>query len=341
MEGSSELQSIPLNDREWWTSLDEGYWQALLRHGEVAPGSVPPVEVQEPLTGLESEPALSLGEHESRPPDAKGQSGLDEWQVAQDAMERGDIFRLKVCGANRGGLLVSWNGLQGFVPASHLQTMPRNLDLHGRMIELSNRIGDSVTVRLIEVDPTQKRLVFSERSAQSGSRPPLAILSALCPGDVCHGTVTNLTTFGAFVDLGGIEGLIHISELSWDRVQHPRDVLQPNQEVDVYVLGINPEEKRIALSLKRLRPDPWEDLELRFQVGELIQGTVTNVVNFGAFVRVEEGLEGLVHITELAEGTFMHPRNVVHEGDQVRVRILNIDSAEHRLGLSLRQASDA
>lgn len=337
MERSSGQQLVPLDDREWWTSLDEGYWQALLQYGEVAPESAPPVEFLDPLTGSDSEQASAPA------PDTDGQSNNeipsehDEWQVAQDALEEGKIFRLKVSGANRGGLLVNWNGLQGFVPASHLQTMPRNLDPYGRVAELSNRIGDSLVARLIEVDPTQKRLVFSERSAQAGSRPPLTILNNLCPGDVCHGTVTNLTTFGAFVDLGGIEGLIHISELSWDRVQHPRDVLRPDQEIDVFVMGINPEEKRIALSLKRLRPDPWEDLESRYEVGELVDGTVTNVVNFGAFVRIQEGLEGLIHITELAEGSFMHPRNVVREGDEVRVRILNIDSAEHRMGLSLRQ----
>jgi small subunit ribosomal protein S1 len=153
--------------------------------------------------------------------------------------------------------------------------------------------------------------------------------------------VTNLTTFGAFVDLGGVEGLIHISELSWDRVRHPNDVLHPGQEIQVHVLGVNPGEKRIALSLKRLRPDPWLDVAQRYQVGSVVEGIVTNVVSFGAFVRVEEGLEGLIHISELAEGNFLHPRNVVHEGDRVRVRVLRVDSANHRLGLSLRQVHDS
>jgi small subunit ribosomal protein S1 len=150
--------------------------------------------------------------------------------------------------------------------------------------------------------------------------------------------VTNLTTFGAFVDLGGVEGLIHISELSWDRVRHPSDVVHPGQKVETYVLAVNPEQKRIALSLKRLRPNPWAEAEARYHVGDLIDGVITNVVSFGAFVRVEEGVEGLIHISELAEGNFLHPRNVVREGDVIQVRVLNVDAVNHRLGLSLRQA---
>lgn len=317
--------------------MDEGYWQALLQHGEIAPEIAPPANPHETFSSLGFELESSPDETPSGAQEGGERKEEDEWQAAQLAMDRGDIFCLNVSGANRGGLLVGWNGLQGFVPASHLNDMPRQSDSQDRMLALSCRIGDPLKVRLIEVDALQKRLVFSERAAQSGSRPAAAILSALCPGDVCRGTVTNLTTFGAFVDLGGIEGLIHISEISWDRVRHPRDVLSPDQEIGVFVLGINPEERRIALSLKRLRPDPWQDLETRYQVGQSITGTVTNVVSFGAFVRIEEGLEGLIHISELAEGSFMHPRNVVHEGDSVQVRVLNIDSAQHRLGLSLRQ----
>jgi small subunit ribosomal protein S1 len=151
--------------------------------------------------------------------------------------------------------------------------------------------------------------------------------------------VTNLCSFGAFVDLGGVEGLVHISELSWGRVDHPSDVLQVGQEADVYVLNVDRAKKRIGLSLKRLLPDPWSSVEDRYVEGQLVQGLITNVVSFGAFARIEEGLEGLIHVSELAEGDFMHPRNVVKEGDMVTVRIVNIDSANHRLGLSLRQVS--
>jgi small subunit ribosomal protein S1 len=184
-------------------------------------------------------------------------------------------------------------------------------------------------------------LVFSERAALSGSTSPLSVLNALKPGDMCKGRITNLTSFGAFVDLGGVEGLIHISEISWDRVRHPGDVLRPGQDVQVRVLGVNPDERRIALSLKRMRPDPWTGVDSRFRLGEILEGTITNVVNFGAFVRVEEGLEGLIHVSELAEGSFLHPRNIVREGDRVRVRVIKIDPDKHHLGLSLRQAHGA
>jgi small subunit ribosomal protein S1 len=265
----------------------------------------------------------------------------EDWQSAYLALTQGDSFCLKISGANRGGVLVDWNGLQGFIPASHLKEMPRCQDPHERATELAGRIGDTVTVRMIEVDAEQRKLVFSERAAISDTTLPADIWDTLRPADVCQGTVTNLTSFGAFVDLGGIEGLVHISEISWDRVHHPGDALYPGQEVQVYVLGVNPGEKRIALSLKRLRPDPWSQVVSHYQVGEVIEGTITNVVSFGAFVRVEEGVEGLIHISELAEGSFLHPRNVVHEGDQVRVRVLKIDPVKHHLGLSLRQAHAA
>lgn len=327
-------------DAGWWTSVDEGYWQALLEQGEIAPEFAQPPDPPNEIHGpkAESPPMNAAGE-----PAVDGgavASGDNGWKAAQEALDRGQLFRLTVSGANRGGLLVDWNGLQGFVPASHLKAMPRSHDPGERMLELAQYIGAAVGVRLIEVDPQQNRLVFSERASAS-DLPPTALLNSLNPGDVCQGVVTNLTAFGAFVDLGGVEGLVHISELSWDRVRSPGDVLQGGQEVEVHVLGVNPDEGRVALSLKRLRPNPWLDVESRYYSGQVIEGVVTNVVSFGAFVRVEEGVEGLVHISELAEGSFLHPRNVVREGDAVRVKVLNVDSANQRLGLSLRQANEA
>jgi len=171
-------------------------------------------------------------------------------------------------------------------------------------------------------------------SSQPGQRAD--ILSNLEAGTVCEGVVTNLCDFGAFVDLGGIEGLIHISELSWGRVNHPRDVLSSGQHVKAYIMSVEPSEERIALSLKRLQPDPWQTVEERYNVGQIVEGVVTNVVDFGAFACIEEGLEGLIHISELAEGQFLHPRNVVAEGERIQARILNIDGRARRLGLSLR-----
>lgn len=341
MEAILDSQQAPADELDWWASPDEDYWRVLLEQGQIASETVAPAEPHEVFSTLGIEPERDSPNSGSTLERDSASGQADKWEVAQRALEREELFCLRASGANRGGLLVSWNGLQGFVPASHLREMPRNLDPEERASELAGRIGESVTVRLIEVDPQQGQLVFSERAATQPSPPSTDILRTLKPGDTCRGTVTNLTTFGAFVDLGGIEGLIHVSELSWERVRHPSDVLEPGQEVEVYVLGVNPGEERVALSLKRLRPDPWIEARSRYQVGQLIEGTVTNVVNFGAFVRIEDGLEGLIHISELAEGNFLHPRNVVREGDVVQVRVLNIDPAKHRMGLSLRQAHSA
>lgn len=345
MQKAVDPRQASWGDREWWTSIDEGYWQALLTQGEIAPEAVPPAELHEVFRILDVESQASSSQELSakeRPEVvlAFAPGAEDGWKVAQHALDQGEVFCLRVAGVNRGGLLVDWNGVQGFVPASHLKEMPRRQSPNERVEELTRYIGESITVRLIEVDPRQNRLVFSERATLAHLSPAM-ILDSLRPGSVCRGIVTNLTSFGAFVDLGGIEGLIHISEISWDRVHNAGDILQPGQQVEVYVLGVNPDEGRIALSLKRMRPNPWMGIGSRYQVGQFLEGMVTNVVSFGAFVRLEEGVEGLIHISELAEGSFLHPRNVVREGDVVRVRVLNIDPANQRLGLSLRQMRDA
>lgn len=333
-----ELRQAPSDNWGWWTAPDEEYWRVLLEQGEIAFETVPPADSQEVFQTLGIESGLTSVERGDTATRSSAPDAEDHWQAAQGALERGDLFTLRASGANRGGMLVDWNGLKGFVPASHLNQIPWHQDPERRASELANRIGASLTVRLIEVDPEQRQLVFSERAATQGGPSSPNLLQQLKPGDTCPGRVTNLTTFGAFVDLGGVEGLVHISELSWERIRHPGDVLSAGQDVEVFVLGVNPDEERIALSLKRLRPDPWNDAGARYQPGQVVEGTVTNVVSFGAFVRIEEGLEGLIHISELAEGSFLHPRNVVREGDTVQVRVLNIDPANHRMGLSLRQA---
>jgi small subunit ribosomal protein S1 len=333
MESVAGSQGKVLGDGYWQQPLDEDYWAALLEQGETIPSAALAVDHQ----GQAAEPPPT------GPARAEGNTPDDGnvWSAAQLAMEKGELFSLTISGANRGGLLVEWNGLQGFVPASHLKAMLRNMDQLERTSELAGRVGDSLTVRLIEVEPEQRRLVFSERAAWSETQAASSVLNRLCPGQVCRGVVSSVTSFGAFVDLGGVEGLIHISEISWDRVRHPSDVLAPGQDVEVYVMGVNADQERIALSLKRLRPNPWSLAEANYQVGQILEGTVTNVVSFGAFVRIEEGLEGLIHVTELAEGNFLHPRNVVREGDTVKVRVLNVDTVNRRLGLSLRQAYSA
>jgi small subunit ribosomal protein S1 len=215
--------------------------------------------------------------------------------------------------------------------------LPRLSDPAERLNALARQVGELLDVCVIEIDREQGRLIMSQRAAREG-RYGQNILQSLKPGDRCRGRVTNIRPFGVFVDLGGIEGLIHVSELSWGRVGHPSEIVHPGDEVDVYVISIDCAQRKIALSIKRLAPDPWKRAAERYRVGQIVTGVVTNVVSFGAFTRIEEGLEGLIHISELAEGHFLHPRNVVQEGDTVRVRILNIDPDNHRMGLSLRHA---
>jgi len=259
------------------------------------------------------------------------------WQVFAEYQEEGKLIDLPVESYNRGGLLVRWNGVVGFVPASQLCDGLRYGDERGRLNDLAARVGNVLSLRVIEVDAHQNRLIFSERAARHIEEPDLGILADLNAGDVCHGQITNLCTFGAFVDLGGVEGLIHISELSWGRVAHPADVLQSGQEVDVYVLNVDRAQGRVGLSLKRLQPDPWNSVEDRYQIGQVVEGTVTNIVNFGAFVRLEEGLEGLIHASELGGGV-IPALHTVREGESVLVRINSIEGSRHRIGLSLERA---
>ncbi|NLX11486.1 MAG: S1 RNA-binding domain-containing protein [Chloroflexi bacterium] len=308
---------------------DEGYWEALLQEGETVEGGFEHKDAPwNPYDFDGHQPALPSG--------PQGGSQAD-WEQVQQVFDADTTVELKVIGHNRGGLLVEWNSLRGFIPASQLVEFPATPDNHMRRVALADRIGQTLRLRVIELDRAQNRLILSERAAQVEPGTRASVLNHITPGDICSGQVTNLCDFGVFIDLGGIEGLIHISELSWGRVGHPRDILQRGQTIQVYVMQVDQDQGRVALSLKRLRPDPWQTVEERYQVGQTVEGTITNVVDFGAFVCVEEGLEGLIHVSELAEGHFLHPRNVVRENDVVRARILNIDGRARRLGLSLRR----
>ncbi|GAB4548318.1 MAG: hypothetical protein OHK0023_11240 [Anaerolineae bacterium] len=311
---------------------DESYWAALLREGEYTANKPPQDSLSGWGFGLDGDPNASKE-------DDLVQSEAD-WELAERTYHEDQAVELPVVGYNRGGLLVEWHSLRGFVPASQLTDFPNIEDGPARRSELAARVGSFLQLRVIELDKTQNRLILSERAAQVRAGARANLLDTLRPGDKIVGRVTNLCDFGAFVDLGGIEGLIHISELSWGRVGHPRDILQRGQTISTYVMEVNRDHGRVALSLKRLQPDPWATVAERYAVGQLVEGVITNVVDFGAFARVEEGLEGLIHVSELAEGNFLHPRNVVREGDWVHARVLNIDGAARRLGLSLRRAGN-
>ncbi|MBN1286096.1 MAG: S1 RNA-binding domain-containing protein [Anaerolineae bacterium] len=317
-------------------SADEGYWAALLEQGEFADLEA----VEEPRDGSHAWDNYDIGNGARRATEYEDGFASD-WQMVRQTYEQDETVELMVIGYNRGGLLVGWNNLRGFVPASQLVYFPEGDEGLGRREELADRVGETLRLRVIELDPLQNRLILSERAAQVRPGTRASLLTQLKSGDIIRGRVTNLCDFGAFVDLGGLEGLIHISELSWGRVGHPKDLLARGQDVKVYVMGVDRANGRIALSLKRLQPDPWETVEERYQVGQMVEGLVTNVVDFGAFACIEEGLEGLIHVSELAEGHFLHPRNVVQEGQIVQARILNIDGAARRLGLSLRRDNGA
>lgn len=311
--------------------LEENYWDSLLSEGEFAHAVTP----DEPI--LETEPTPPFAEVNPQGLQDVPLTDIDaDWSTVADIMDADGVLELKVVGYNKGGLLVEWHTLRGFVPASQLMRFPATSNENKRREALVNRVGDMLALRVIELDKEKNRLIFSERAAQVAAGTRDHILEMLSPGDIVQGTVTNLCDFGAFIDLGGVEGLIHISELSWGRVGHPADILTRQQEIDVYVIEVDPSDTRIALSLKRLTPDPWETVDTRYEVGEVVEGKITNVVDFGAFACIEEGLEGLIHFSELAEGHFLHPRNVVQEGETVQARILSIDGKARRLGLSLR-----
>jgi small subunit ribosomal protein S1 len=308
---------------------DEGYWQALLGDGENC-GVASATGEAGPAVGRE----VSAAETEEPVVDD------DVWREACVLMERQELLELPVIGCNRGGVLVGWNDLRGFVPASHLTSLSPSADETERLDELQHLVGSRLRLKIIELDPEQSRFVLSERATSSDEDRRQALLDRLSPGDVCQGHVTNLCSFGAFIDLGGLEGLVHVSELSWGRVDHPQDVLTSGQTVEVYVINVDRDRGRVGLSLKRLQPDPWQFVDERYQTGQVVDGVVTHVVDFGAFARVEEGLEGLIHVSELAEGEVSHPRNVISVGDVVRALIINIDGERRRMGLSLRQLDE-
>ncbi len=201
-------------------------------------------------------------------------------------------------------------------------------------------IGKEIEVKVLELNRSRNRAILSERQAVQGQREArkAKLIAELIVGERRHGTVSGISSFGAFVDLGGADGLVHISELSWTPVRSPEDVVKVGQEVDVQVLSIDDVNNRIALSIKRLQPEPWETIHERLNVGDIVDATVTKLADFGAFARVEGSVEGLIHISELAPRMIQHPREVVREGDEVRLKVLRIEPDRRRLGLSLVQA---
>ncbi len=317
-------------------SLDDTYWQALFAQEESMANLARPPEPDDL-------PRSEIGQNGQvhNAADTPLRTSQNPWKTAQTIFDVDETLELEVTGYNKGGLLVYWNGLQGFVPASQLINFPQFHFEAERTKALKNWLQKTLKLKIVELNAKTNRLIFSERAAGVKAKDREQLFEEVCPGDHLDGVVTNLTKFGAFVDLGGAEGLIHISELSWSRVNHPSDIVQPSQPVSVMVMNVNRDQDRIALSLKRLKPDPWHGVEKRYKPGQLVTGIVNNIVNFGAFVQLEDELEGLIHISELAEGSFLHPRNIVQKGQEVTTRIITVDGPAKRLALSLRLNGDS
>ena len=260
-----------------------------------------------------------------------------DWLRAEALLESGDTCQAKVTEENLGGVVVSYGELRGFVPNSQLASIRRGLRGEHLGKAKADLIGNTLSVVVIEVVQQRQRLIFSERAANHRSRQHL--MGELSEGEVRTGTVSNLVDFGAFVDLGGIDGLIHISELAWHHVTHPQEVLSVGDEVEVQVLIVDRERERIGLSRKRLLPDPWDVAAENLQVGEEVAGTVTGIRDFGAFVELGKGVEGLAHVSKMPDGETTLAD--LERGSPVVVRVLSVDHARHRIALTMRNAASA
>ncbi len=272
-----------------------------------------------------------------------------DWLEAQQRLEDQEICEYEVTDCNKGGVLVRVGHIRGFVPGSQLDSAHVANDTqggHSNEDRWASVVGETLRMKVIEVDQHRNRLILSEKAATREWRRSQRdkLLKELVEGEVRHGRVVNLADFGAFVDLGGVDGLVHLSELSWKRVGHPREVVEIGQEVDVYVIDIDRERQRIALSIKRLLPDPWVSVDERYQEGQLVEAKITRLMKWGAFASIvdDEAIEGLIHISEISEQRIAHPREVVQPSQTVTVRVIEVDGDNHRLALSLKQVdSDA
>lgn len=269
---------------------------------------------------------------------------LKDWEDAEKLLGDSEPFESSIIGYNKGGLLVPLGQLRGFVPASQVSLLRRST-ISGDSPEerWGKMVGEQITVCVIEVDRERRRLILSERAALQETRESLKdrLLDDLSEGDIRTGRVTSLADFGAFVNIDGADGLVHLSEISWDRIQHPNEVLQVGQEIEVKVISIDHDRKRIGLSIRQLQDDPWLKKVEGLREGQLIEANITHLTKFGAFARLDEELEGLIHISELSEKRINHPKEVVNEGDDVTLRVIKIDPERRRIGLSLRKVDSA
>ncbi|MBI5964891.1 MAG: S1 RNA-binding domain-containing protein [Chloroflexi bacterium] len=266
------------------------------------------------------------------------------WENVEKMIADETVIDTKIIGFNKGGLIVAIGNLRGFVPSSQISAS-RRAQSTGDTPEQrwQKMVGQAISVRIIEVDRERRRLILSERSTSTESRSSMKdrVISELEEGKIYSGKVTSLADFGAFVNINGADGLVHLSELSWDRLAHPKDLLEVGQEVKVKVINIDRDKKRIGLSMRALQDDPWKNRVEKFSVGQLVEGTITRLTKFGAFARLEGDIEGLIHISELSENRVEHPKEVLKEGETKTLRVIRIDGEQHRIGLSLRKVDSA
>gem|GEM_PF-48556 len=348
------------------------------KHGDVVEGQVVRIDKDEILVDIgaksegvvsnrelfgrhgEGQPELKIGDtvlvYVLQPESPEGhvvlslrRAGLErKWRAMQEQFEAGVIIEAPVIDHNKGGLIVDC-GIRGFVPISQIVDFPRrpqNDQPRDAAQEIAEKlmpfVGRKLRLKILEVNRKANRLILSEKVALYEERREKRdeLFSSLQVGQKVTGTVRSIAPFGVFIDLGGIDGLVHKSELSWNKVNNPESGYHVGEEVEAEVIDINHERGRISLSIRRLQPDPWHSTVADFNVGDIIDGTVTKLVNFGAFVRVRDGLEGLIHISELSHQRVAHPGDVVHEGQSLKLKIISLDSERHRLGLSLKQAEE-
>jgi small subunit ribosomal protein S1 len=342
-----------------------------LQYGDTVDGTIMRVDKDEILVdiGSKAEGVVPAREMQSMPPedraalqpgdtllvfvvqseDKEGRAVLSvdkarqekSWRRLQLVFESNEVIEAKVVNYNKGGLLVNLDGVRGFVPSSQVSGISRGPETQ-KQSDMAKMVGSSMPLKVIEINRNRNRLILSERQAvldvREGRKDEL--LTTLKEGDVRTGVVTSIADFGAFVDIGGADGLVHLSELSWSRVKHPSEVLKPGDKVRVYVLSVDNDRKRIALSIKRTQNEPWSTVSERYHLGQTVEGTITQLASFGAFARIEDGVEGLIHVSEMGDGRVQHPRDVVQEGDSVQARIIRIDPARKRMGLSMRQSGE-
>ena len=351
--------------------LDEGIRIDFPRKGEIREGVIASITPDQILVnvGTKSEGVITGRELESIPKDILESFDMDQpilvyildpedqngnlvlsytkayeeqiWKKAEEAMASKEAIDSVISGYNKGGLIVDFGILRGFIPASQI-ALSRRMDVSGESPEqrYGKMVGQPIRIRIIEVDRERRRLIFSERQASSETRESLKqkVIDGLTEGEILTGRVASLADFGAFININGMaDGLVHLSEISWDHIRKPSDVLQVGQEVQVKVISVDKEKNRIGLSIRQTQDDPWLDQVAKYQVGQLVEGVITRLTKFGAFAKLDDAFEGLIHISEISDKRIEHAKEVLKEGDKVTLRIIKIDPANHRIGLSVRR----